>query len=141
MADQLIQGWIQGCVVERIVFRDDLVLNLDHHSELVVSAPLRLTLPETDTYPAEVVAIDPKSIPADLRPLLDIAGATCTHAGWNGDGNLHVEFSGGHQIDVSSSEHVTAWELYGKHHGYVACLPRGDVRIVRHDLPQDVSTR
>jgi hypothetical protein len=132
--------WIQGCVVQRIVVHDDLVLNLDHHSELVISAPMHLTLPETDTYPAEVVAIDPTSITADQRPLLGIAGATCTQAGWDEDGNLHLEFSGGHQIDVSSSAHVTAWELYGKRHGYIACLRRGDVRVVRHDMPQDVST-
>jgi hypothetical protein len=138
MADQ---QWIQGYVVQRIVVHDDLALHLDHHSELVISAPMRLTLPKTDTYPAEVVSLDPSSIPVDQRPLLDISGATCTRAGWDGDGNLHLEFSGGHQIDVSSSPHVTAWELYGKHHGYIACLPRGDVRIVRHDLPLDVSTR
>jgi Family of unknown function (DUF6188)/Phosphotransferase enzyme family len=128
------------CVVRRVVIHDDLVLNLDDHTEIVISAPLRLTLPETEAYPAEVVAIDARSIPPDQRPLLDIAGATCTRAGWGADGNLHLEFSGGHQIDVVSSEHVTAWELYGKHHGYIACLPRGEVRSVRHDQPLDAST-
>jgi hypothetical protein len=136
MADQ----WIQGRVVQRVVIHDDLVLNLDYYSEIVISAPMRLTLPQAETYPAEVVAIDARSIPADQRPLLDIAGATCTRAGWGTDGKLHLEFSGGHQIDVASNEHVTAWELYGKHHGYVACLPRGDMRIVLHDQPLDVSS-
>ena len=32
---------------------------------------------------------------------------------------------------------VTAWELYGKNHGYAACLPHGKVRVVRHDVPDD----
>jgi uncharacterized protein DUF6188 len=132
--------WIEGCVVKRVSFRDDLVLDLDHHSELVISVPMRLTLPEVGPYSVEVVTIDATSVPPHLRPLLGISGATCTHASWDEAGHLHLEFSGGHQIDVPFSEHTTAWELYGKHHGYVACLPRGDMRIVRHDLPQDAES-
>ena len=38
-------------------------------------------------------------------------------------------------IDVDPDSEETAWELYGKRHGYMACLPRGRVRVVRHDLP------
>ena len=68
------------------------------------------------------------------RPLFDISGTTCTQAVWNSDGDLHLEFSDGHGIDVPHDEHVTAWELYGKYHGYAACLPRGKVRVLRHDL-------
>jgi hypothetical protein len=49
----------------------------------------------------------------------------------------HLEFSDGHQIDVPPDDNVTAWELYGKHHGHAACLPHGRVRVVRHDMPAD----
>ena len=41
------------------------------------------------------------------------------------------------RIDVNPDEQVTAWELYGKRHGYMACLPHGRVRVVRHDVPED----
>ena len=128
--------WIEGCVVQLVSFRDDLMLNLDHHSELVISVPMRLALPEAGALSAEAVTIDATSVPPHLRPLLGIAGATCTHARWDEAGTLYLEFSSGHQIDVPSSEHTTAWELYGKRHGYIACLPHGDMRVVRHDLPQ-----
>jgi hypothetical protein len=40
MTDQkLLEHWIQGCAVQRIMFRDGLVLNLDDYNELVVSTP------------------------------------------------------------------------------------------------------
>jgi hypothetical protein len=52
-------------------------------------------------------------------------------------GDLHVEFSDGHQIDVAPDDNVTAWVLYGKNHGYAAWLPHGKVRVVRHDMPDD----
>jgi hypothetical protein len=129
--------WIEGSVVQLVSFRNDLVLNMDHHSELVMSVPMRLTLPEDGALSAEAVTIDAKSVPPRLRPLLGFAGATCTHASWDEAGTLSLEFSSGHQIDVPSSEHTTAWELYGQRHGYIACLPRGDVRIVRHDQGAD----
>ena len=29
--------------------------------------------------------------------------------------------------------------MYGKYHGYAACLPHGQVRIVRTDVPEDES--
>ncbi|SID97432.1 Uncharacterised protein [Mycobacteroides abscessus subsp. abscessus] len=41
--------------------------------------------------------------------------------------------------NVAPQEAATSWELYGKRHGYMACLPRGRVRVVRHDLPDDES--
>ena len=37
--------WIEDCVVQRVSLRDGLVLDLDGYSELVISRPLRLTLP------------------------------------------------------------------------------------------------
>jgi hypothetical protein len=135
MTDQ----WIQGCVVERIDFRDGLVLNMDGYNELVISVPLRLTVPPVGEYPAEVVPIDPMAVRTEERPLFDIAGTLCMRAEWDGGGHLHLEFSDGHEIDVPPDERTTSWELYGKYHGYAACLPRGWVRVVRHDDP-DAST-
>jgi Family of unknown function (DUF6188) len=129
--------WIAGCVVQRIMFRDGLVLNLDDYNELVVSVPFRLTVPPTGDYPAEVVPIDPKAVRDEERPLFDMSGEMCLFADWNDLGDLHLEFSDGHVIDVPHNEHQTAWELYGKHHGYAACLPHGRVRVVRHDLVDD----
>lgn len=135
---KLIEHWIQGCAVQRIMFRDGLVLNLDDYNELVISAQLRLTLPAIATAPTEVVSIDPNDPALQERPLFDFSGATCTDAVWDETGDLHLEFSDGHQIDVSPDDDVSAWELYGKYHGYAACLPHGRVRVVRHDLPDDI---
>jgi hypothetical protein len=136
MTDQkLIEDWIQGCAVQRIMFRDGLVLNLEDYNELVISTPIALTLPATANDPAEVVSIDPNAPAVQERPLFDFAGATCTFAAWGEGGDLHLEFSDGHQIDVPPDEKATAWELYGKYHGYAACLPPGKVHVVRHDVP------
>jgi hypothetical protein len=50
MTDQkLIEHWIQGCAVQRIMFRDGLVLNLADYNELVISTPITLTLPAIAT--------------------------------------------------------------------------------------------
>lgn len=125
--------WLQDCVLERVSFREGLVLDFDDHNELVVSAPLRLTLPAMKTLPSEVVIIDPQDISAYERPLFDFAGSTCIDLVWDDHGNLYLEFSSGHQIDVSPAEHVTAWELYGEFHGYVACLRHGEVQNVQLD--------
>ena len=54
--------------------------------------------------------------------MFDFAGSTCTHASWDEDGSLHLRFSDGHEIHAHSDERSTAWELYGKLHGYAACL-------------------
>ncbi len=135
----MTEQWIQGCVVQRIAFRDGLVLNLDDYNELDVFVPLILTLPATNSDDAEAVTIDPKAIKDEERPLFDFAGATCTHADWDDDGTLHLRFSDGHEIEVHGDEHRTAWEMYGKYHGYAACLPHGQVRIVRTDVPEDES--
>jgi hypothetical protein len=133
------EPWIQGCLVQRISFRDGLVLNLDDYNELVISAPFHLTLPPTDLDAEEAVLIDPHAVRTEERPLFDFSGSTVTHAGWDEDGSLHLRFSDGHEIHAHSHKDHTAWELYGKHHGYAACLPRGQVRVVRHDLPEDES--
>lgn len=133
--EKMIRNWIEGCAVQRIMFRDGLVLNFDDYNELVISAPIRLRLPATDTIPAEVVTINPVDTTVQERPLFDFAGTTCTGVVWYDTGDLHLEFSDGHHIDVSPDAHGTAWELYGKRHGYAACLPHGKVRVVRHDMP------
>ncbi|OHV05497.1 DUF6188 family protein [Mycobacterium talmoniae] len=138
MAEQKLLGpWIDGCVLQRIMFRDGLVLNLDDYNELVISAPVRLRLPATDNAPAEVVTINPHDPAVHERALFDFAGEMCTRVLWDDHGNLHVEFSDGHEIDVAPDMHATAWEMYGKHHGYAACLARGKLRVVRHDMPED----
>lgn len=134
------EQWIQGCVVQRIMFRDGLVLNMDDYNELVISVPLNLTLPATPTAASEVVTVDPRHVANVERPLFDFAGSTCTCAEWDHDGTLHLEFSDGHEIAVHADAHQTAWELYGKYHGYAACLPHGQVRIVRHDMADNDGT-
>ena len=48
--------------MKRISFRDGLVLDLEDYNELVISAPLALTLPATETDPQEVVAINPAAV-------------------------------------------------------------------------------
>lgn len=133
---KLIENWIEGCALQRIMFRDGLVLNFDDDNELVISAPLRLTLPAVATAPAEIVAIDPNNPATQERPLFDFSGQKCTGFAWSDSGDLHLEFSDGHQIDVPPSDEATAWELYGKYHGYAACLSHGKVRVVRHDVDE-----
>ncbi len=128
--------WIQACVVQRVSLRDGLVLVFDDGNELVISRPLRLMLPPAGDFPAEEVLIDPNWVAEHERPLLDLAGAVCTHACYGDDGGLHLGFSNGHGIDVDADAHATAWELYGRHHGYMACLPPGRVRVVRYDIPE-----
>jgi Family of unknown function (DUF6188) len=132
----MTEQWIKGCLVQRIMFRDGLVLNMDDYNELVISVPLLLTLPAIDSADSEVVAIDPAVIRAEERALFDFSGSTCTHADWDEGGGLQLRFSDGHEIRVNADPHQTAWELYGKYHGYAACLPGGQVRVVRHDVPE-----
>ncbi|MEN4473799.1 DUF6188 family protein [Mycolicibacterium cosmeticum] len=132
----MTEQWIRGHVLQRIMFRDGLVLNLDDYNELVISAPLELTVPPIAGASGEVFTIDPLAVRREQKPLFDFAGATCTHADWDADGSLHLRFSGGQGIDVPSDDQHTSWELYGKYHGYAACLPHGHVRVVRHDLPE-----
>lgn len=134
----MTEQWIEGRTLQRIMFRDGLVLNLDEYNELVISVPMELTLPELAggaRGSAEVVTINPTAVRNEQKPLFDFAGSTCTHAEWDEDGSLHLQFSGGQHIDVPSDDAHTSWELYGKYHGYAACLPHGRVRVVRHDLP------
>jgi hypothetical protein len=136
-SEEMTEQWIRGCSVQRIAFQDGLVLNLDDYNELVIAVPLHLRLPATPAAGEEVVVIDPKAIKIEERPLFDFAGQTITHADWDEDGSLHLRFSDGHEIHVHSDERRTAWELYGKYHGYAACLPHGRVRVVRHDLAEE----
>jgi hypothetical protein len=133
----MTEQWIKGCEVQRIMFRGGLVLNLEDYNELVISVPFHLRLPATGTVDEEVVLIDPKAITNEERPLFDFSGQTVTHASWDEDGSLHLGFADGHEIHVHSDERHTAWELYGKYHGFAACLPHGEVRVVRHDLAEE----
>jgi hypothetical protein len=126
--------WIEGCAVQRVSLEDGLVLDFDDNNELVISRPLRLVLPTVDKYPSEDVFIDPVDVPDELRPLLDFSGAVCTHAECDSDGTLHLKFATGHEIEVRADKDATAWELYGKRHGYMVCLPGGELQTVRHDV-------
>jgi hypothetical protein len=133
----MTEQWIRGCAVQRIMFRDGLVLSLDDYNELVISVPFHLRLPKIPNGDAEVVVVDPKEARDVERALFDFAGQTITHADWDEDGSLHLGFSDGHEIHAHSDQRRTAWELYGKYHGYAACLPRGEVHVVRHDLAEE----
>lgn len=133
----MLTQWIEDRAVTRIGLRDGLVLNFDDDSELVITRPLRLRLPALSRYAAETVDIDPFKVPEIERALLDFAGAICTHAVVDDSGALHLEFSGGNGIDVAADAHHAAWELYGKRHGFMVCLPAGRVRVVRHDIDED----
>ena len=90
---KVIEQWLDGCAVQRIMFRDGLVLNFEDYNELVITAPMRLTLPAIETSPAEVIAIDPNDTADQLRPLFDFSGSTCTGAVCYDTGDLHLEFS------------------------------------------------
>lgn len=131
----MIRQWIEQCAVQRVSLHDGLVLGLDDYNEVVISCPLQLRLPAVGQFPVEVVSIDPMNVSAMERALLDLAGEVCTDAWCGYDGTLHLGFSRGHGIEVAAAMGATAWELYGKRHGYMACLPGGRVRTVRHDLP------
>ncbi len=103
----MTEQWIQGHVLQRIMFRDGLVLNLDHYNELVISAPMELTVPPIAGETREVFSIDPMAVRREQKPLFDFAGTTCTHAEWDDDGSLHLRFSGGQGIDVRSDDQHT----------------------------------
>src|ERR1700754_2955884 len=119
-SETMTEQWIKGCVVQRIMFRDGLVLSLDDYNELIISVPFHLRLPKIPAGGEEVVVVDPRATKAEERPLFDFVGQTITHADWDEDGSLHLGFSDGHEIHAHSSERRTAWELYGKYHGYAA---------------------
>lgn len=39
------EAWIEGCPVQRIMFRDGLVISLGDYNEVVIAVPMWLTLP------------------------------------------------------------------------------------------------
>jgi hypothetical protein len=135
----MLNQWIECCMVQRLSLQGGLVLNLDDFNELVISGRFRLTLPPVGAHPAEDVLIDPNHVEQRERPLLDLAGSVCTEACCADNGTLNLRFSRGHRIQVDADPHATTWELYGKRHGYMVCLPGGRVRTVRHDIPDDES--
>lgn len=85
--------WIEQCTVQRVSLHEGLVVDLDDHNQLVISRPMRLTLPPAAGWPEEEVLIDPINLSAEERPLLDLAGAICTRAWCDDDGALHLCFS------------------------------------------------
>ncbi|HEX5144783.1 MAG TPA: DUF6188 family protein [Mycobacterium sp.] len=137
----MITQWIENCSVQRIGLRGGLVLNLDDDNELVITRPFHLHLPPVGRFSDDTVDIDPMAVPDYERPLLDFSGAVCTHAEVEDDGTLRLTFAGGHGIEVPPDEQQVAWELYGKRHGFMVCLPGGCVRVVRHDDNAALNTR
>ncbi len=129
--------WIEQRTVQRVSLREGLVLSLDDYNELVIARPMRLTLPAIGSHPSEEVLIDPARVSAQERPLLDLAGAVCTRAWCDDEGGAAFGLLPRALHRCRSRQHETAWELYGKRHGYMACLPHGRVRVVRHDLVDD----
>ncbi|BBZ00198.1 DUF6188 family protein [Mycolicibacterium fallax] len=133
----MVIPWIEQRTVMRLTLRDGLVLDFEDNNELVIVGPIRLTLPPVGPYPEEQIGIDPRHVAVAEIPLLNLSGAVCTAAACTDDGRLHLEFSRGHRIDVEPTDDTTSWELYGRRHGYLACLPHGRLRVLRHDLPDD----
>lgn len=41
----MITQWIEACEVQRVSLDGGLVLNLEDHNELVITRPLRLSIP------------------------------------------------------------------------------------------------
>lgn len=139
--------WIEQCTVQRVSLQEGLVLDLDDYSELVISRPMRLTLPAVGAWPEEEVLIDPAHLSPEERTLLDLAGAVCTRAWFDDDGSLHLGFSGGHRIDVpqtrqrprgnSMANGTATWhvclvaesERFG-----TTFLPKTTTRIIRNSL-------
>ncbi len=57
----MITQWIEACEVQRVSLDGGLVLNLEDHNELVITRPLRLSIPALEAHPAEdliVIRID-----------------------------------------------------------------------------------
>ncbi|EUA09747.1 hypothetical protein I545_5903 [Mycobacterium kansasii 662] len=109
--------WIEQCTVQRVSLHEGLVVDLDDYNQLAISRPMRLPLPPAGGWPEEEVLIDPINLSAEERPLLDLAGATCTRAWCDDEDALHLCFSRGHRIDVDPDAAAISWELYGKCHG------------------------
>ena len=60
----MITQWIEACEVQRVSLDGGLVLNLEDHNELVITRPLRLSIPALEAHPAEDLIVDPDDVPA-----------------------------------------------------------------------------
>ena len=98
----MITQWIEACEVQRVSLVGGLVLTMADYNELVVTRPLRLSLPAVGAHPAEDVMVDPNDVPNHQRPLLNFAGSVCTLATCEDDGTLRVEFSNGYGFTVAA---------------------------------------
>ena len=54
----MITQWIEACEVQRVSLDGGLVLNLEDHNELVITRPLRLSIPALEAHPAEDLIVD-----------------------------------------------------------------------------------
>lgn len=127
-----MEMWMNGLRVTRIGFDSAVLIEGQGHCELVITAPMRLSLPAIADMPAEVVEIDATNVLDPQRPLFTFAGSRCTSAEYDADGLLTVDFSTGHRIEVPSLQDDQSWEVYGKAFGYAVCESAGSVRVVLH---------
>jgi hypothetical protein len=72
---------IKGCAVQRIMFRDGLVLSLDDYNELIISVPFHLRLPKIPSGDADVVVVDSRAAKNEMRALFDFEGQTINAEG------------------------------------------------------------
>ncbi|WP_018179558.1 DUF6188 family protein [Jongsikchunia kroppenstedtii] len=124
--------WMTGLRVTRIGFDDAVLIEGQGHCELVITAPMQMSLPAVGGMPSEVVEIDPTRVIDPQRPLFTFAGKLCTSADYDEDGTLTVEFDSGHRIVVPPLPDAQSWEIYGKAFGYAVCESEGNIRVVLH---------
>ena len=105
-SEQMTEPWIRGCVVQRIMFRDGLVLNLDDN-ELVISAAFHLTLPTTgQTTKRPCSSIRNPSGPRTVRSSTSRDRRAHMRAGTRMAAS-HLLLSDGHEIHAHSAEQHT----------------------------------
>lgn len=128
-----MQLWIQGHIVERLTFEDNLTFFFSNHCELVLWTPFALTSPPIGGRGVEHDNIDPANVIPEQRPLFAMLGKRSDVVECNDDGDLHIEFGDGSAIDLPSDPEKPSWELFAKRHGYATCEKTGQIRIIEHN--------
>jgi Family of unknown function (DUF6188) len=128
-----MQLWIQGHIVERLTFEDNLTFFFNNHCELVLWTPFTLTSPPIGGLGIEHDDIAPARVIDEQRPLFTMLGHRADVAECNDDGDLHIEFGDGSAIDLPSDPEQPSWELFAKRHGYATCEKTGQIRVIDHN--------
>jgi hypothetical protein len=63
----MITQWIEACEVQRVSLVGGLVLTMADYNELVVTRPLRLSLPAVGAHPAEDRRTDTSAPDVEFR--------------------------------------------------------------------------